>query len=222
LQSTEDQYKAILTTAQEQSDAIIDSVPDTRKKKRENYRRIHDLSTKLLSDRENFIRPDAENLSKYAQIGGVAFIAPRTLINWYRDMIAVWVGAHKDMVAIRMAQILEAKPTRKFRDLHIDAEIQSLKDINRVLYLENCELRARLSNKEPEIVPTTSPENFHERSTDDGIEYVDLRPLRKWLDILTRDSTFLEITEVGLKVSRKARFGVTVMGREVYDLLKTL
>jgi len=137
-------------------------------------------------------------------------------------MIAIWVSAHKDMVAIRMANILTGKTTRRYNDLQINAEIHCLEDMNRVLYQENCELRARLSNKQPDITPESNPGDFHERSTTAGVEFADIRPLRKWVNSLTREASFLEITETGLKISRKARFGVTVMSREVYELLKSL
>ncbi|MBB2817305.1 UNVERIFIED_ORG: hypothetical protein GGD59_000523 [Rhizobium esperanzae] len=220
--SHEDRHQAILRDAKTESEQIIKALPDKQKIKRENYRRIYEIASKLLADKESFIRPDAENLAKYAQIGGMTFITPRTLLNWYRDMIAVWVRAHKDMVAVRMANILAGEDVRRYDELQIDAEIQCLGDINRVLYRENCELRGRLSSKQPDITPESTPDDFHERTTPNGAEFVDLRPLRKWVNSLERDSSFLEITETGLKISRKARFGVTVMSREVYEMLRSM
>lgn len=215
-------YENIVNSALRDSELILNALSDRQAKKRATYARIHAISGQLLSDRKNFIRPDAANLEKYARIGGMSFPTARTLINWYRDMIAIWVRAHRDLVALRMEDALSVINERKSRNIQVDAQVQSLQDINRVLYLENCELRARLSNKRPDISAAGNPESFHEKSTDTGVEYVDLRPLRTWLESLDRESSYLEITKVGLKISRRARFGVTIMTNEVHQLLKSL
>jgi len=65
----EDQHQKRLLDAEKESNKILKALPEKWKIRRENYRRIHDISTKLLSDEENFIQSEVKNLEKNAKIG---------------------------------------------------------------------------------------------------------------------------------------------------------
>lgn len=196
----------------------------------ENYTRIHEISKALLADKDQPIRPDAEGLVRFAAIGGVPMIASQTVKNYYRDMTVIWTEAHAKLVALLIAERLANPRKRKSRGIEIDAEIQSLEDIIRVLYIENCDLRSHMSSADPSVTPSTAPSRFHEvskpiddgDSAQSGANFVDMRPVRTWVKGLARDDSYLRVTELGLKLSPLARPNFTIVPKDVFEVFKSL
>lgn len=196
----------------------MDAQSERWKRSKTIYERIHALSLVLLSDPDDFIRPSAANLVRYAAIGGTPFRATQTLKNRYRNMISIWTDAHEKLVALKVP-ILFSKSKNKF---DIDPRVQSLEDIIRVLYKENLDLRAQLGSQEPIVSPDATPVHYH-TSTNEGNESIlDMRPLREWVKRIGLQGSYLEVAKVGLKLTQNARIGVTVMTDEVYQVLKAL
>lgn len=200
------------------------------KKSVENYTRIHDISKALLADKEQPIRPDAEGLVRFAAIGGVPMMAVQTIRNSYRNMTTIWTEAHAKLVALLVSDRLANPRKRKSRGVEIDAEIQSLEDVIRVLYIENCDLRSQISSADHVVTPSSAPSSFRKVSdlVDDGTStpssasFVDMRPVRAWVKDLSRDDSYLRVTELGLKLSPLARPHYTIVPKDVFDVFKSL
>ncbi|WP_283196541.1 hypothetical protein [Rhizobium sp. BT04] len=227
-----DPREFILEEAEKQSLQIIAARKlNTRYKKSvENYTRIHDISKALLADKDQPIRPDAEGLVRFAAIGGAPMIAVQTIRNSYRNMTAIWTKAHVRLVALLLLDRLANPRKRKSRGIEIDAEIQSLEDIIRVLYIENCDLRSQMSSAAPVVTPSSDPSQFRKvsdpvsdgPSAPSGADFVDMRPVRAWVKNLSRDDSYLRITELGLKLSPLARPNYTIVPKDVFDVFKSL
>ncbi|OLP59584.1 hypothetical protein BJF93_20435 [Xaviernesmea oryzae] len=228
----DDPREFILEEAEKASLQIIAARKfNTRHKKSvENYTRIHDISKALLADKDQPIRPDAEGLVRFAAIGGVPMMAVQTIRNSYRNMTAIWIEAHTKLVALLVSDRLANPRKRKSRGIEIDAEIQSLEDVIRVLYIENCDLRSRMSNADLVVTPSSDPSRFRKvsdpmddgASAPSGASFVDMRPVRAWVKDLSRDDSYLRITELGLKLSPLARPNFTIVPKDVFEVFKSL
>lgn len=157
-------------------------------------------------------------------------MAVQTIRNSYRNMTAIWTEAHAKLVALLVSDRLANPRKRKSRGVEIDAEIQSLEDVIRVLYIENCDLRSQMSSADPVVTPSSAPSRFRKVSDpmDDGASapsdasFVDMRPVRAWIEDLSRDDSYLRVTELGLKLSPLARPNYTIVPKDVFDVFKSL
>ncbi|MCS4091356.1 hypothetical protein [Rhizobium sp. BK176] len=203
---------------------IIDAQSSNPKLKKStaNYVAIHELSQKFLSDIKALVRPDAHALIKYGSESGAITVAFQTLKNRYRNMIAIWKDAHTQLVNIFAQGLLKERSKRKSGGPEADMVIQMLEDAVRALYLENVELREQLGHKAPSLSPDTASTPAGEAIVGGEPDYVLIKPFRDWLESLTTDRSYLIPGPTGLTLSKTARPTVTIIKKDVYEVMQKL
>lgn len=214
-----DERKIILADAEKASSLIISALPYKCKKARSNFEKIHALSKKLLSEPGEMLCPRAETLVRFASVVHLR-IKLQTLRNRYRSMIKVWTEAWQKLTMMMLPSELEAQERNLRNVVDRDPKVAVLYDIIRALYNENNQLRRALGDKEPIVTPKEAPTFFAE-GQDQG-SYVDMRPIREWIQNADLADSFFRVTEVGLKLNQNARPNLTIMNRRVLDALRAL
>lgn len=213
----------IIATAHELSKALIKLEPADHTTAIANYEMIYEICANLVRLDRPARRPEYDVVAMYVAKMRPDPIVARTIKNRYRRMTAIWCKAYDKIVGGRTMHDWTdfSRVPISGRDSELSVDIH--KEVVRRLWVENTRLRALLkdSGKETDFTETSAPERPLALDAAARTE-IDFETIREWVGSVGGEQSFLSETEVGLKLTDKARFGMIVMDSDTFETLKAL
>ncbi len=217
--------KKIVEDATSESLAIIVAEEPEHETAISNFKAIHEICSKLVVADGLSTAPDYETIAAYGERmhGSGLFLAPQTIKNRYRKMVAIWRKAYEALDKTRSErEWTDFTKTATPRDTGPISAETILRETIRRLEVENHRLRAKLKqHSSGELLPR--PEEAVGTGTPpDPAQFLDLSPARQWVSRIGDEASPLVATVAGLKLSKNARIGMIIMDASAYNVLKLL
>ncbi|WP_147283747.1 hypothetical protein [Bosea caraganae] len=209
--------KDIVARAEAASEQLLELEPPGKSQRKANAERIVALCREFVQQRPSR-QPTSAALAELGRIRYGRFPAEQTMLNYYRQFLAIWRKAHLELVSAQAPRprsdgsILDPDSLRRL-DAGTKAQIDQLQIILREQKRENDRLRTIIGKTVPAPVP--------------GKAVIETPPaqaklIHRWLLDLEKPNHLLSVDEAGVRVTRLGSPGRIIMDVNVLDAVVEL
>ncbi|WP_296746330.1 hypothetical protein [Mesorhizobium sp.] len=203
---------SIIAIADMKSAGILDALPDGRKAK-SSMEGINEICRALLL-RRTPLCPTAKLVAEEGRKGNPHFPLERTIFNSYSKVVRIWKKAYYDVMNIDADAPIDENEVERIDTSVMEPStgdlVDRLKEIVSEL-LQRCNVLKRIIDEGVPVPAGGLPEGI-------GADEIMAR-LKDWLQSLY--SSGFDLSDLGLKVSRKTPPGTRIMGGPLLDELRT-
>ncbi|MDX8479056.1 hypothetical protein RFN28_11300 [Mesorhizobium sp. VK24D] len=202
---------SIIAIADKKSEGMLDALPDGSRAK-SNVEGINGICRRLVM-RKTPLLPTAKLVAEEGRKSNPHFPLERTIFNSYSKVIRIWKKAYHDIMNIDADAPIDGNEVEKIDTSVMDPSTGDLVDRLKEIIYELVQRNNVLKQIVDEGVPVPAgglPEGV-------GADEI-MASLKDWLQTLANSG--FELSDLGVRVSRKTPPGSRIMGGHLFDKLR--
>ena len=209
----------LVAEADRASVAVLDRIRDKRELHRTNAERVIALCREFVTARP-VQEPSAARIAEVGIIRYPRFPKKQSLLNQYAEYLKIWRTAFNEIVSVNAPRSQGRKDIFAIDESSV-AEIDPGTSAD-AQYLKSLLLEQVRENNRLRKIIRLGSESRAASVKDTSAPAIDMRPLARWLNGVGSSNRYLNIDDLGVRISHAGRANALIMDTEVLGVLRTL